>query len=104
MLELNEREKLNERERHTQGEREEEGGGKGRRRSRGEEGREGKTRQRFFGGKKQSLAKGSQKKLTTILLDPYNSTLLSGSTSFWKDTASGSSPSAPPSCLHLPAS
>lgn len=72
---------MRERDTHTQGEREE-GGGKGRRRSRGEEGREGKTRQRFFGGKKQSLAKGSQKQLTTILLDPYNSTLLSGSTSF----------------------
>lgn len=37
-----------------EGEREEEGGGKGRRRSRGEEGREGKTRQRFC-GKKSSL-------------------------------------------------
>ena len=69
--------------------------------------REGKARQdkaKIFFGKKAVFGKRISKKLTTILLDPYNSTLLSGSTSFWKDTASGSSPSAPPSCLHLPAS
>ena len=83
MLELNEREKL-ERERDTRREREKkkEGGREG-----GEAGvrREGKARQdkaKIFFGKKAVFGKRISKKLTTILLDPYNSTLLSGSTSF----------------------
>lgn len=68
------------RERESQGREKKEEGGRG---GEAEVRREGKARQgKDFLGKKQSLAKESQKQLTTIFRDPYNSSLLSGSTSF----------------------
>ena len=95
--------KLNERERQTEGEREEEGGGGGREGGGAGVGKEGKVRQRF-GGTLAVFVTGISKKLRTTLLDHKILLSFQETPPFWKYTSSGSSPSAPPSCLHLSAS